>query len=101
VARRPRRIAIGLRDAVADREEQLRVLGETREIPGREHLALRLVVAPLAGPLAGLEAEAGRLADVVDAGVGVERRHADLGEVEVIRAVVEALLQLGIGLYNV
>ena len=37
-----------------------------------------------------------RLADELDAGVGIERGHALLGEVEVVGAVVEALLGFGI-----
>ena len=49
---------------------------------------------------AHLLAERGRLADELDALVGVERRHAELGELEVVGAVVEALLRLGVRLHR-
>ncbi len=96
-ARLPFRELVGLRDPVADREEHLEVLARAAQVPVGPHLVGRLVVVALGELVAQLLAVAGRLADEVHALVGIERGHALLGEVEVIRAVVEALLGLGIG----
>src|SRR5690606_26832430 len=72
------------RDAVADREQELEVLHRAGEVPVRLHLVTRLVVVVRGVLVTLLLAVLRRLADVFDAVVRVERRHALLRELEVV-----------------
>src|SRR4051812_2160306 len=92
VPRLPLRQLVGIRHAVADGKEQLRVFDGAAQIPVRLHLVRRGVVVVLGVFVALLLSPVRGLADEVDTGVGVERGHSLLGEIEMVRPVVEALL---------
>ena len=88
------------RDGMADLEERLHVLHTAAEVPVGLHLVRRLVIVVVRVLVALLHAVTVRFPDVVDARIGVERRHALLGELEMVRAVVEPLLRLGVGTHG-
>src|SRR5690348_3136892 len=96
----PLREGVGLRDDIADSEESAHVLHTAREIPVRLHLVRRLVVVARGILVAFFHAIAARLADEIDAGIGVERRNALFRKLEMIRPVVETLFGLSVGTHR-
>src|SRR5215831_3750594 len=90
----PLRDCVRLRDADAHLEEHSRVVLRAREIPAGLHLVARLVVVVLSVLVALLHAVVAGLADEVDAGVRVERRHTLFSELEMIGAIVESFFGL-------
>src|SRR5436190_7847505 len=84
VARFPLGELVGLRDAIADREKYHQILARAAQIPVLCHHIGRLMVVARGVVVAYLLAVVGRLADVVDSGVGIERRYTLPGKVEMI-----------------
>src|SRR5256885_17042762 len=96
-ARLPFRHRILLRDDVTDAEERADILYSAGEVPVLLHLVGRLVVV-LARVLVALpHAVAVRLPEEVSAGIGIERWDALFRKLEMVGAVVKALLRLGVG----
>src|ERR1700674_4447766 len=79
--------SVGLGHAVPDREKHFQVFPGSAEIPVRLHDVGRLVIVVLRVAVACLPAEIGRLADEIEALVGVERGHALFREAEVIGSI--------------
>src|ERR1700730_17646209 len=98
IAGLPRRHAIGLRDEPRGQHIELRVLNHAVEVPAAVELVGRLMVF-LQLPLLDLRAApARRPADDVRAGCEKQCRYADLGERELVGAVVVAAVGELIGL---
>src|SRR6185503_6950063 len=66
----------------------------------RLHLVGEIVVVATGVFLALLDAVIRGLAGELDARVRIERRHALLGELEMVRPVIETLLRLGVRAYD-
>src|SRR5690606_13899822 len=76
----------------ADPVQRHQILDHATEIPGRIELIGRLMVGLGGVARLQLAAEIRTVLDVIDAALGVQRRHAVLGETEVVGAEEEALL---------
>src|SRR5689334_5730168 len=100
VAGLPFRHRILLRDHVTDAKERANILHTAREIPVLLHLVGRLMIILARVLVALAHAIAVRLADEVEAGVGVERRDALLRKLEMVGAVIESLLGLSVGAHR-
>ena len=97
VALVPGRPGARVGDVRADIVERVDVLHRAAQVPVRIEFVRGLMIA--VGAVVVAQRHAGRLAAFaqVDAAAGVEHRHADLGEADVVRAVEGALLGLGVG----
>jgi len=87
-------------DAISNQKVELGILDRPAQVPVRLNLVGGLVI-PLGSKLSPLfQPPALGLADEIHSCFGVERRNAILGKLEVVGAVVEAFLRLGVELYN-
>src|SRR5690606_40986281 len=89
----PLRPGVAVRDPIADGEEEAQVVDGAGEVPIRLDLIAGRVVVDRGVLVPLLLAVPLGLADVADPGIGVERRDALLGELEVVGPVEEALLR--------
>ena len=90
----PGRPVAPVRELAARDIQQLQLLADAGQVPTRFVDIGRLVIAVADIGLSLGESPAGRLAHVVSAAVDTERRHAGLGELEMVGAIVVALLGL-------
>src|SRR5690606_19714647 len=100
VPRVPARHLVRFGDDEARPEPESRVLHHAVEAPFRGQLVARLVIVVLIVLLDALDAPAFRPPDEVGAGAKIERRHADLREIELIRSIVVALVGELVGLHH-
>src|SRR5215213_7808714 len=98
VARLPLGVLLRVRDPIANVEKEPQVFNHPRQVPIVRYLVGGLVVPDFQVLFALLSAVTLGLVDEIGAPVGIERGHALLGEIEVVRAIVEAFLRLGVGL---